>query len=223
VEADWALEEQLLALNPRARLICVDGTTSAEIIRGRALREMRKALLRFRVEKFIRTAKLLRKAKEFDQFFARHEFLKLMVSHHPGPGLVTLDALLRRIGSGSSGGRALLKIDIEGAEYDVLADAAERLTRVTAIVVEFHCLDSEWARFETVMRALSPTFFIAHVHGNNSDGYISATKVPVTLEVTLMNRDLVAALPPISTAAYPLPGLDNPNQRRRPDLAIGFD
>ena len=47
------------------------------------------------------------------------------------------------------------KIDIEGAEYDVLMNEAFVPARVRALIVEFHDLDEQRARFEEVARTLT--------------------------------------------------------------------
>jgi hypothetical protein len=73
------------------------------------------------------------------------------------------------------------------------------------------------------MEALAATFLIAHMHGNNYDGYVPASRVPQTLEVTLVHRDLVAAVPPPASDHYPLPDLDRPNNQRHPDLELSFE
>jgi hypothetical protein len=60
------------------------------------------------------------------------------------------------------------------------------------------------------------------LHGNNNDPYVRGTRVPLTVEITLVNRALIDPLPAPATASYPLPGLDAPNQPRRPDMALDF-
>jgi hypothetical protein len=223
VEANWEFEEGALALNPALSVTCVDGTTGPEVIRARALKEMGRALVRLRPVKFARMLKLLRQASAFKTFFAEHEFLPLMVGPRPGAGFATVPELLARVRKGDSSRWVLIKMDIEGAEYDSLAAAAGTLERVAGIVIEFHDLDRDWSRFEATLAALDPTFVIAHVHGNNHHGYVPGSKVPQTLELTLVNRALVPAGLAVATDSYPLPTLDRPCDRRRPDLALSFE
>lgn len=222
VEADWSFEEGMLNLNPALSLTCVDGTTGAEVIRARVRRELWRAVFRLRGGKVLRMLKLLNRHREFEAFFERHDFQKLMVAGAPGPGLATVDELLERVRGGDPQRWVLLKMDIEGTEYEVLPAVAERLQRVSALAIEFHQLDRNWARFEAIMAALAPTFYVAHLHGNNNDPYVRGTRVPLTVEITLVNRALIDPLPAPATASYPLPGLDAPNQPRRPDMALDF-
>ena len=72
------------------------------------------------------------------------------------------------------------------------------------------------------MAALDATFYVAHIHGNNNDKYIAGTLVPLTIEITLVNRALVDPVPLPASGSYPLTGLDAPNQPRRPDMALDF-
>ena len=222
VEANWEFEEGALAVNPALKVTCVDGTTSAEIIRARALRELGRATLRLRPFKIARLLKLLGRSRAFKRFFAEHEFLPLMVGPKPGPGAATLPELLTHVRRGDPARWVFVKMDIEGSEYDSLASAG-RLERVAALVIEFHELAREWSRFTATLAALSPDFVIAHIHGNNHSGCIPGTSVPETLELTLVHRQLVDGILPAAIDPYPLTALDRPCDRRRPDLALSFE
>lgn len=223
VEANWEFEEGALALNPSLTVTCVDGTTGPEVIRARAYREMLRALVRLRPVKFARMAKLLGRARAWRPFFAKHDFLPLMVGATPGPGAATVTELLDRVRGGDASRWVLIKMDIEGSEYASLAAAAGRLDRVSALVIEFHELGRTWSQFCATLAALDKNFLIAHIHGNNHSGYVPGTRVPETLELTLVHRDLVAGILPAAADPYPLPVLDRPCDRRRPDLALSFE
>ncbi len=222
VEADWSFEEGMLALNPTINMTCVDGTTGADVIHARVRRDLWQSVRRLRGRKVMRLLRLLKRHEAFDAFFSTHDFKKLMVAAQPGPGCATVDELLACVRQGDPQRWVLLKMDIEGTEYDVLPAVADRLQWVAALVVEFHSLDRNWSRFEAIMQALAPTFYVAHLHGNNNDPYVAGTQVPLTIEITLVNRTLVNPLPPAATMQYPLAGLDAPNQPRRPDMALDF-
>ena len=222
VEANWEFEEGALALNPALNVTCVDGTTSPGIIRARALKELGRAALRLRPVKFARMLKLLGRSRAFKRFFAAHEFLSLMVGPTPGPGAATLPELLARVRQNDPDRWVFVKMDIEGSEYDSLS-AAGRLGRVAALVIEFHELGRNWTRFVATLDALGQDFVIAHIHGNNHLGCIPGTTVPETLELTLVHRELVAGILPAASDSYPLPALDRPCDRRRPDLALSFE
>lgn len=223
VEADWSFEAAVLAVRPTLRLTCVDGTSGPAAIRARLRRDLLKALRQLRPRKLVRVLGNWNKPEQFRAFFAHHEFLPLMVTAAGGPGRITLPALLAQVRGGNAACRVLVKMDIEGGEYEVLRAAADALDGVTGLAIEFHDLAGNWSRFRDIMALLQPRFHIAHVHGNNNDGVITASGVPETLEITLVNRRVGPPDPPPSSAVYPIAGLDFPNRPRRPDLALSFE
>ncbi|HUO79532.1 MAG TPA: FkbM family methyltransferase [Steroidobacteraceae bacterium] len=223
VEADWSFEEALLAIAPGLEVTCVDGTTGPEIIRARVLKDLGRVLRQLRLLRAVQIARGLGKPAAFRRFFARHRFLKLMVAGRSGPGLATLAELLAAVRGGDASRWVLVKMDIEGSEYEVLAASRELWPRVAGLVIEFHALDQHWPEFEAEMAALGRWFHVAHVHGNNNDGCIAGTGVPRVLELTLVNRALCEGEPPPSTERYPLPGLDRPCKPGHPDLPLSFE
>jgi hypothetical protein len=226
VNDDWSFEEDMLAANPALRITCVDGTTGMGRILLKTAQnsvDMIGHLFSRQIPKFRRNVSYLSKPFAFWRFFSKHELLPLMVRSSAAAGCVTLPELLERSTRGEADCWVILKSDIEGAEFSVLPASVGHLKQVAAILIEFHDLDRNWEAFVACMSALLPGFHIAHVHGNNFDGYAAGTTVPVTLEMTLVNKALVAGEPPPATQPYPLPGLDMPNSFKRPDLALTFD
>jgi hypothetical protein len=226
VNDDWSFEEGVLEINPAVSITCVDGTTSMRRVIGKAARksvDMVGHLFSLQLEKFMRNARYLSRPLEFRRFFARHVLLKLMVAGREAPGTVTLATLLRCASVGGAPLPLILKVDIEGAEFDVLPPSMELLSPVTALIVEFHGLGRNWPRFVTCVNELKNTFHLAHVHGNNFQGYIAGTEVPEAMEVTFVNRTLLSGQPSPSSGDYPVPGLDMPNNWQRADLKLNFD
>lgn len=225
VNDDWSFEEAALAINPAMRVTCVDGTTGMKRIATKALKRFPQMIghaLTFQWYKAGRDLSCVLKPLGFRRFFSRHELLPLMVGPTDAPGWITLPALLGRATAGH-GDWVLLKVDIEGAEYAALPAAIRGMDRVSALLIEFHHLDREWEAFTHCMRDLMRRFHVAHVHGNNFDPCIPRTRVPQTLEVTLINRALVPGTPQAAGHAYPRAGLDMPNSRKRPELPLAFD
>jgi hypothetical protein len=114
-------------------------------------------------------------------------------------------------------------MDIEGSEYAVLEASRELFARVSGFVIEFYRLDLNWGRFEAAMTSLDRQFYVAHLHGNNYDSYIQGSQVPMTLEVTLINKALCATQPASCDDRYPLAELDRPNNSNRPQLRLNFE
>jgi Methyltransferase FkbM domain len=122
--------------------------------------------------------------------------------------------------------RVILKIDIEGAEWDVLdAATSEELARFSQIVGEFHgfanAADPAWR--DTARRVLTKirsVFDVVHVHGNNFAPFniIANVAVPSTFELTLVNRAIYECHE--TDEIFPT-ALDQPNWADRPDIFLG--
>ena len=115
---------------------------------------------------------------------------------------------------------ALVKLDIEGDEWDWL-QACPYLDHVAQFVLELHSPHlGRWSWPE--LERLARTHALIHAHGNNWDGIvdIEGVRVPGTLETTWVRRDLAGALRPNTR---PIPGpLDRPNRVGVPDHVIDW-
>jgi hypothetical protein len=120
----------------------------------------------------------------------------------------------------------VLKMDVEGIEWDVFSTVTTDLLRhFSQIVVEFHWLDQldDNVFYDKVLRslrALREEFVPIHVHGNNHYDLVTLGGVPVPqiLEVTYVRRGSIRTAP--GTQIFPT-ALDQPNHADRPDLYLG--
>ena len=123
----------------------------------------------------------------------------------------------------------LLQCDIEGSEWDIFSEISQdTLTRFSQILVEFHTLyenmvdDVKYNKMLASFKNLAENFVPFHVHGNNCTippvFKINGKKVPNTLEVSYVRKDLVNVLEGIPV--FPTE-LDNPNHKGRPDINLG--
>jgi hypothetical protein len=121
----------------------------------------------------------------------------------------------------------ILKIDVEGAEWDALAAISpDQLARFAQVTIEFHTLlqldDPAFnARAQSALQALNRHFAPVHVHGNNFGemGFAGGFTVVDTLEVTYARRDRFATV--TSATAYPTRH-DTPNFDEKPDFLLWF-
>lgn len=108
------------------------------------------------------------------------------------PELQTLPMLVEENGHGDDR-HMILKIDVEGCEWDVLANIPKGfLDRFSQIAFEFHGLndlDNEDAIVAALGR-LNETHIPVHVHANNCVGYMAygGLVMPDVLECTYLNR-----------------------------------
>lgn len=120
----------------------------------------------------------------------------------------------------------LLKCDIEGCEWDVLAELPpDCLPHFKQIVLEVHFLERlvepEFAAgVERAVAVLTAGHRVIHVHGNNHRPYsiVGGIPLPSVLELTLArSRDVVFER---SDESFPGP-LDSPCSRGRADFRLG--
>ena len=115
--------------------------------------------------------------------------------------------------NGDRGKRLVVKMDVEGAEWDSFIEAPQAvLQRIDQLVVEFH--GSDRPRFLTAMRKLKQLFYVAHLHWNNYGCAADQNPFPSwAYEVLLVNKR-IGVPDPSRTPALPH-RLDAPNDANR--------
>jgi hypothetical protein len=121
----------------------------------------------------------------------------------------------------------ILKMDIEGAEWEVLsAVSRDLLMRFEQLTFEFHGLHSicsgPWGeRIVQVLEKINHDFTLFHVHANNYAEIQIVAGFPIcqVLEVSYVRSDLITRAR--SKTIYPTP-LDSPNNRSRMDHPLLF-
>ena len=122
--------------------------------------------------------------------------------------------------------RIVLKIDIEGSEWEVFEQSTiEDLSRICQIVCEFHdfsrIADPAWRdRAIAVMAKLKSVFEVIHVHGNNHTPIFALTNIPFpdVIEVTMVRKDAYGFEDEFES--FPT-NLDFANNDKRPDIFLG--
>jgi len=139
------------------------------------------------------------------------------------PGAVTLSEMVT--GKVEEGG-VLLKMDIEGAEWDVLDSVPVDVLRYfRQIAVEFHGFNhyrnQEWRdRARRVFDKLTAFHRLVHVHGNNFNPTFGAGvgEFPYDVEMTFALASAYRLSP--SFDSFPC-SLDRPNKANMPDYELG--
>lgn len=120
-----------------------------------------------------------------------------------------------------SAGDLILQMDIEGAEWTVLANVSDdALRRFRIIVIEFHGLESiaePFARrvMNDVLGRLASQFVCVHLHPNNNERVVQVGKfsIPTCVEATFLRRDRVRTI--TSRSNFPHPSdRDNVSNKR---------
>lgn len=153
------------------------------------------------------------------QFFrGKRRHVRRFVTDPPGPKGVPFSHVSDWIGAR----RVFLKVDIEGAEYGLLDSITQLSDQLAGLVIEFHDCPQH---IDAVCRFVSSfDLALVHVHANNYGG-VTPEGLPEVMELAFSAdavRCLVAPDDPTGGPVLPHP-LDQPNNRRQPDLVIRFD
>jgi len=125
---------------------------------------------------------------------------------------------LARNGDGSK--RIVLKIDVEGAEWDSLLSAPdETLAQIDQMAVEFHWIEDEkfrWVqedKYLRVVRRLRQFFEVAHIHFNNASCIGDLEPFPTSAYEVLFVSKRLAVVDPSRKAGglHPLDAPNNPS------------
>jgi hypothetical protein len=125
----------------------------------------------------------------------------------------TLAAQITKNGDGAR--RLVMKVDVEGAEWDSFVLAPDWVfEHIDQLVVEFHGVESD--RFIAAVQRLTRFFHVAHVHFNNFSCDPSLKPFPASAYEVLFVSKKLGAVDSSATAAGPHP-LDAPNNPNAPD------
>ena len=111
-------------------------------------------------------------------------------------------------------GDLMLQMDIEGAEWPILADATrETLAKFRIIIIELHDLDQMMTSVsgsrivESVFSKLRADFWPVHLHPNNccSPTRFQGIDIPPVLEVTFLRKDRLKFADETAEAQIPHP------------------
>jgi hypothetical protein len=133
---------------------------------------------------------------------------------------------LNDIVSNESDNKLLLKIDIEGGEFESLMNATdETLNKFMCIVVEFHwlCNEDKKQKIEC-FRKLNNLFYVIHAHANNHSPILVKEDfyhVPDVMEITFIRKDLMDGEIVLSKDKFPTK-LDFPNHGLLPEIPLTF-
>ena len=123
-----------------------------------------------------------------------HENLSFIRATLGGMNGVLIDDLLKSFDPASQG---VLKLDIEGSEYETLSEV-ESFKRFTTIILELHNLhkivdDHFWDVFKNILDKFSHNHSVVFLAPNNCCGFsiIGGVPIPNVLEVTWTRNDLI--------------------------------
>ena len=158
------------------------------------------------------------------------DFIEFYISSNNSPSeqLITLDTWYEHklnITPSATSPEAILQMDIEGSEYQVLHSISNALlSRLRVIIIEFHKLYQLADRFSFSLIApaiekLINSHSVVHIHPNNNRKSIKifGLEIPATLEITFLRNDFVAKSKKKLNFPHPL---DKKSVSSKPDLTL---
>lgn len=129
------------------------------------------------------------------------------------------DTLANHIASnGDSGKRLIVKIDVEGAEWDsLMATPDEILGRIDQMPMELHGVDDR--RFLETVQKLKRTFYVVNLHFNNNACDPTAAPLPAWAYQVLLVNKRIGVLDP-AKGTPPSSPLNMADNRREPDCQL---
>ncbi|MFI5227716.1 MAG: hypothetical protein ACHQWU_01530 [Gemmatimonadales bacterium] len=223
VSADWSFERAATALNPSLTVHAYDHTVrgrkfvKAGIESGAAV-IWRSLGLNFRGARA--SIERLRRSIDYFRFFrGRVHHHRQRVWYNSDRGSAAIADIIAATGPHADLS-VFAKIDIEGSEYRVLPYIAAHAQAFAGLVIEFHDSDICADALNAQLTELRERFEVVHVHGNNYGDLSVDGALPLSLEVTLMNKSLFDESPIPYRGPLPRPGLDAPNDSRKPDYTL---
>lgn len=121
--------------------------------------------------------------------------------------------------------KVLLKIDIEGGEFDFFRNIdMNLLSNVVQMIVEFHIDRAPVDHFIECLNKINEKFICIHIHGNNHSNitYINNIEFPIVSEFTFINKQYIKETPVLISKNYPIENLDYVNGGIHKDWSILF-
>lgn len=120
-------------------------------------------------------------------------------------------------------GDVILKIDVEGSEYDYFnnVDIDELANRVGILLIELHELNKDMIRGKAVeiLEKINKHFVLHHIHANNYG--VIKDDIPSVPELSFVNRRYINTIDE-ERKKYPIVGLDYPNTIQYKDISLDF-
>lgn len=224
ISTNWDFEIEMSKLNPGLTIEAFDRTSGWQVFGYLALRDLIKGdpsvvgrqTLGVRLKSSFRYLSMCFKFRVF--FYGRRRFQRKWVRGTKiGKDEVSFTQSLAGIHKKNP---TMLKIDIEGGEYQFIEDLLMYLKSnsklINCVIMELHDTYSRRAEFEQLVKGISRWLPIVHLHANNCAG-VAADGLPEVIEITFAE-----ATQQNGSRDFPLPLLDYPNDPEIPDIFFSF-
>ncbi len=216
--SDWSFELDYIKINKNVKIFMYDCYVS----RIPYLKEIFKYLKRFLTFRcrFGDLQKRITSYQNFLNFFKNDSvtfYSEKITNFKKGNNEADIEKVFSRI---SNIKKVVLKIDIEGVEYELINKIMEYQSKIAMIIFEFHWLDKNEDIFIKSVKNLKKDFNIIHIHGNNHCHKLKSG-LPVALELTFINKEFQKDNGEY-VKDFPIKDLDYPNNPYKEDLIFSF-
>jgi len=219
---DWSFERAAAALNPNLRVEAYDHSVGRALFLGMAVKStvsVHLRLLALSPAGASASARRVARAMDYFRFFSgRHRHQAKRIWYNTDDDSANIEDVLDAMDSAPIS--IFAKVDIEGTEYHILPALIARAPQLTGMVIEFHHTDICSEIFTAQMRLLRECFEVVHVHGNNFADLNEDHTLPLSLEISFLNKALLTRAASPYRGPLPRPGLDAPNNPRRADYVL---
>jgi len=218
INDEWSFEASCMKAKPFERLIMVDDWGSSKQLVTQFFDSLLEMFYKFYQKDVFKLFKFnSKKILRYVLLKARFHvtYIKTRIGH--GPGEMAIDELIKQQNIKPGLGNILLKMDIEGSEYEIIEDMVKGYKNFSGLAIEFHGILGAPDRFRQAILDLKNKFEIIHIHFNNytdRNAYVSDV-----VEVSFINKSLVNHPVP-EDLPYPIPGLDFPCNPDKADYPI---
>ena len=118
---------------------------------------------------------------------------------------VSLKNILNEV---SENKKNLLKVDIEGGEYEIIDQICIENSTIEMLIIEFHWINEKKDIFSECIKKLNNHFQIIHIHANNYKEVNQEDYFFDVIELTFINKRNVDLNDPVYRYDFPINNLD---------------
>lgn len=215
INLDWSFERDVLRDFPGLTILSFDATTHLRRCAWWAVTRFCWSSISRKPEHF----RALAKPFSYIAYY-RHPRVRHIAKFVGNRDSVDTMAISHILDSPTIRKPVVVKMDIEGTEYDILGDVLARSDLVTGMAIEFHDVSRRYEQLCSLIKTLQTRYFISHIHINNAVPN-SASGLPRLVEVSFIRHDLVTRPVFFHDHEYRLE-IDAPNVPSLPDATIRF-
>ena len=212
---DWEFEKHFLKINPSCEVLAYDHTVNKEFW----IKRFKKDILHFFLFKKLKLRKILSIFKYYDyiSFFKnKNKHYELKISNENIKNKeITINKIL------NDHDNLILKVDIEGDEYNILKQILKNSKKINALLIEFHDIQENMNLIKEFIKEISDLKLI-HIHGNNVS-CVDKNIDPNIIELTFTNVEKIKFEQKITEKKYPIENLDYKNIHRKDDFVLMFE